>query len=262
MTRFIPFSRDRGFLRPPDVKDWLPSYDVAHLVVAAVDRVPLGAFAVRPVPVGKARYHPHLLLALLISCYANGIVSSRRIERATHHDLGVRDAAAHLHPDHIAAFRRANRAEAANAEGQPHPQVLRAEIAWRDALKARLDAACARPEDQARAEAEAALEGQKIELLLAIGRTQPHRAYDFRPPPDPKLPRRITEPWRLAMRAKMETEDAKRLCERRQKAAEPVFGTIKTALGFTRFHLRGLANAAAWTLIALAHNLHRLHQAA
>ena len=43
MTQFIPFSRDQAFLLPPDAKDWLPADDVAHVVVAAVDRVPLGA---------------------------------------------------------------------------------------------------------------------------------------------------------------------------------------------------------------------------
>ena len=50
------------------------------------------------------------MLALLIYCYANGIFSSRRIERATHRDIGVRFIAANLHPDHdtIARFRREN----------------------------------------------------------------------------------------------------------------------------------------------------------
>jgi hypothetical protein len=57
---------------------------------------------------------PRYVFADLVSIYsyANGIFSSRRIERATHRDLGVRYVAANLHPDHdtIAAFRRANRA--------------------------------------------------------------------------------------------------------------------------------------------------------
>lgn len=444
MTQFIPFSRDQAFLLPPDAKDWLPADDVAHFVVAAVERVPLGAFAVRPVPGGKAQYHPRLLLALLIYAYANGIFSSRRIERATHRDIGVRYVAANLHPDHdtIAAFRRANRAafeaaflqvlllaresgllrlgtvaidgtkldanaskirsvrydrakelrarlaadiaeltaraEAADAEGQPDPQALPAEIARREALKAKLDAACARLEEQALAEADAArpdyeakraayeakkgrrgrppkppeddppptrqsnltdpdstlmrrsdaheyrqaynaqavvcaegsqlilattvvatpadapsfastilgmepgiglprtvladtgfasaeavaaLQAQKIEPLVAIGRTQPHRPYDFRPPPQPKATRRITAPWRLTMLAKLQTEDAKARYARRKQTVEPVFGIIKSAIGFTRFHLRGLANAAAeWSLIALAYNCRRLHR--
>jgi transposase len=217
MTQFIPFSRDQAFLLPPDAKDWLPPDDVAYFVVAAVDRVPFGTFAVRPIPGGKAQYHPRLLLALLIYAYANGIFSSRRIERATHRDLGVRYVAAnlHLHPrqDTVAAFRRANRvafeaaflqvlliargarllrlgtvatcgtkfdanaskihsvrydrakqlraklaayitelaahAEGADAEAQPDPQALPAEIARREALKAELHAACTRLEEQA-----------------------------------------------------------------------------------------------------------------
>src|SRR3546814_17976526 len=50
------------------------------------------------------------MLALLIYCYANGIFSSRRIERATHRDVAVRFVAADQHPDHdtIASFRREN----------------------------------------------------------------------------------------------------------------------------------------------------------
>jgi transposase len=52
------------------------------------------------------------MLTLLIYSYANGIFSSRRIERATYRDIGVRFVAANLHPDHdtIAAFRRSNKA--------------------------------------------------------------------------------------------------------------------------------------------------------
>ena len=51
-----------------------------------------------------------MMLALLIYCYANGIFSSRRIERATHRDIAVRFLTGDTHPDHdtIAAFRREN----------------------------------------------------------------------------------------------------------------------------------------------------------
>jgi hypothetical protein len=63
-----------------------------------------------------------MMLALLIYCYANGIFSSRRIERATHRDIGVRFVAANQHPDHdtIATFRRENFA----AVGESFLQVL------------------------------------------------------------------------------------------------------------------------------------------
>jgi hypothetical protein len=110
-------------------------------------------------------------------------------------------------------------------------------------------------------DAVAALEAHKIEPPVAIGRTQPHRPYDFRPPPDPEAPRRIRKPWRPKMQAKPETPDAKAPYALRKQTVEPVFGIIKAALGFTRFHLRGIANAAAeWTLIALAYNCRRLHR--
>jgi hypothetical protein len=41
------------FLLPPDVKDWIPEDDIAHFIVAAVERVRLGAFRTNPQPGGK-----------------------------------------------------------------------------------------------------------------------------------------------------------------------------------------------------------------
>jgi hypothetical protein len=110
-------------------------------------------------------------------------------------------------------------------------------------------------------EAVAELEARKIEPLVAIARTQPQRLYDFRPPPEPKPGRRIAEPWRIAMQAKLESENGKVRYKKRRQTVEPVFGIIKSAMGFTRFHLRGLGNVAAeWLLIALAYNCRRLHR--
>lgn len=103
------------------------------------------------------------------------------------------------------------------------------------------------------------LQARGIEPLVAIGRTQPHRPYDFRPPPKPKTVRRITEPWRIAMKAKLETKDAQDLYKKRKQTVEPVFGIIKAAMDFRRFRLRGLHHAAIeWTLTALAYNCRRI----
>ena len=112
MSSFIPFSRDRAFLLPPDLKAWVPDDDLAHFIVAAVERVPMTSFRTGSQPGGKPQYHPQLMLALLVYSYANGIFSSRRIERATYRDIAVRFVAANLHPDHdtIAIFRRTNKA--------------------------------------------------------------------------------------------------------------------------------------------------------
>ena len=108
MTNYVPFERDQPFLLPPDLKDWLPEDDVARFIVAAADRVRLGAFRINPQAGGKPQYHPRLMLALLIYSYANGVFSSRRVERSTYRDIGARFIAANPHPDHdtIAAFRK------------------------------------------------------------------------------------------------------------------------------------------------------------
>ncbi len=122
MSRFVDWERDQAFLLPPDLRDWIPEDDLAHFVIEAVERVEMGAFKVNHRGSGSAQYHPRMMLALLIYCYANGIFSSRRIERATHRDIGVRFVAANQHPDHdtIATFRRENFA----AVGESFLQVL------------------------------------------------------------------------------------------------------------------------------------------
>ena len=65
------------------------------------------------------------------------------------------------------------------------------------------------------------LQAHGVEPFVATGRTQPHRPCDFRPPPPPKAPRRITQPWRIAMKAKLETEDAKALYKKRKQILRP-----------------------------------------
>jgi transposase len=58
MSNYVPFDRDQSFLLPPDLKAWLPEDDLAHFVLAAVERVPLGSFAVAGRTGGKPQYHP------------------------------------------------------------------------------------------------------------------------------------------------------------------------------------------------------------
>ena len=128
MTQFVPFSRDQAFLPPPDAKDRRRAADVAHVVVAAMERVPLGA----------------------VGCTAP-------------------------------------------TTSAPHP-------------------------------------------------------------------RRITEPLRVAMQARLESPAVRDRYARRKKTVERVCGIIRSALGFTRLHLRSLARVTAeWTVIALAYNRRRLH---
>jgi len=97
-------------LLPPDLRDWIPEDDLVHFVIEAVEQMPATSFRVNHRGTGSAQYSPRMMLALLVYCYSNGIFSSRRIERATYRDIGVRYLTADTHPDHdtICTFRREN----------------------------------------------------------------------------------------------------------------------------------------------------------
>ncbi len=112
MSKFVPCDRSQPFLLPPDLREWLPDDDVAHLIIAAVDRVDIRHFKVNERGTGSAQYHPHVLLSLLIYGYAHGMMSSRKIERACYRDVAMRYIAANQQPDHdtICKFRRENAA--------------------------------------------------------------------------------------------------------------------------------------------------------
>jgi transposase len=64
-----------------------------------------------PNKVGNSEYHPQAMLKLLVYGYSYGIRSSRKLERATHHNLSFIWLTSGLKPDHktIAEFRRKNK---------------------------------------------------------------------------------------------------------------------------------------------------------
>jgi hypothetical protein len=64
------------------------------------------------------------------------------------------------------------------------------------------------------------------------------------------------------MARKLATKAGKAVYALRKKIVEPVFGQIKEVRGFRRFLLRGLAKVRGeWGLIALTHNLLKIHRA-
>lgn len=108
--RFKNIDRNTPMLLPPDLRDWVAEDDMVHFVIEAVERLPLSCFHVNHKGTGDQQLPPHMMLALLIYCYANGVFSSRRIERATYRDVAVRYLTGDTHPDHdtICSFRRKN----------------------------------------------------------------------------------------------------------------------------------------------------------
>ncbi len=110
MKNFIQADRNQPLLLPIDLREWVPADDMVHFVLEAVEQVPLDRFQVNVRGSGSKQYHPRMMLALLIYCYANGVFGSRRIEAATYRDIAVRYLCADTHPDHdtICKFRREN----------------------------------------------------------------------------------------------------------------------------------------------------------
>jgi len=106
--RFKTIDRNTPLLLPPDLRDWVAQDDLLHFVIHAAEQLPLSAFAVDSKDCGDEQYPPPMMLALLIDCYANGIFSSRRIERATDRNIwrGDLTAKTHLDQDTIPAHRR------------------------------------------------------------------------------------------------------------------------------------------------------------
>ena len=109
-TRFVNVDRNTPMLLPPDLREWIPEDDMVHFVIEAVAGMNLTTLQINRRGSGSEQYPPKMMLQLIIYCYANGIFSSRRIERATYRDVAVRFLTADTHPDHdtICTFRRVN----------------------------------------------------------------------------------------------------------------------------------------------------------
>jgi transposase len=95
-------------LLPPSLNEWLPERHLARFVVEVVNGLDLSAMVTSYRGTGSAGYHPALLLGLLVYRCATGVLSSRKLERATYDSVAFRFIAANDHPDHdtIATFRR------------------------------------------------------------------------------------------------------------------------------------------------------------
>ena len=97
----------------------------------------------------------------------------------------------------------------------------------------------------------------KIKPLIAVGRDEHH----------PDWRARFTEPAPLSgpashveqMKHALKTKAGRAAYALRKQTVEPVFGIIKSVMGFRQFLLRGLENVRnEWTLVCLAWNLKRM----
>jgi transposase len=102
-----------------------------------------------------------------------------------------------------------------------------------------------------------ACEAAGIEPLLAMGRDSHHPSLSERfagAPPAPENPTPVE-----AMAHRLQTPGGKKLYALRKCIPEPVFGIIKSVLGFRQFLLRGLEKVKGeWSLVTMAWNLKRM----
>ena len=62
-----------------------------------------------------------------------------------------------------------------------------------------------------------------------------------------------------AMSHRLQTPEGNKLYALRKQIREPVFGIIKSVMGFRQFLLRGLDNVQGeWTLVTMAWNMKRM----
>jgi transposase len=107
---YVPVVRDRLFLLPPDMREWLPEDHIAWFIIDAVEKIDTSALHKRHPNdgVGRRAYDPDMMLALLLYAYCTKTRSSRAIERLCKSDVAYRVVSADVQPDHstIAQFRK------------------------------------------------------------------------------------------------------------------------------------------------------------
>ena len=90
------------------LEEILPPNHLARFVVEVITQLDLGMIYAKYAPTGGQPIAPEILLGLLFYGYANGVFSSRKIEKATYENIPFRYIASGMHPDHdtIANFRK------------------------------------------------------------------------------------------------------------------------------------------------------------
>jgi transposase len=105
-------------------------------------------------------------------------------------------------------------------------------------------------------------EGQATGTIVyaAVEKKEHHRTVgnlEQKPEPDAPGPQASTSE---VMKHRLQTAQGRARYKLRQQTVEPVFGIIKSVLGFRQFLLRGLQKVELeWQLVCLAYNLKRLH---
>lgn len=111
-------NRNQLQLLPPSIEEYIALDDPVRVYDAFIEALDLEKLGLHldPHHVGNPAYHPKTMLKLLVYGYAYGIRSSRKLERATYHNLSFIWLTQGLKPDHktIAEFRKKNSSQLAD----------------------------------------------------------------------------------------------------------------------------------------------------
>jgi len=107
---FRPHEIDQLYLLPEDLRSWLSDDHLVYFIIDVVKQLDLKGIysSYSPKNGGGPAYHPAMMTSLLFYGYCTGMISSRKIEKATWENVAMRVLARNQHPDHdtIAYFRK------------------------------------------------------------------------------------------------------------------------------------------------------------
>src|SRR6202161_939100 len=90
---FFPDAINQTLMFPPTLHDWLPEGHLARFLVDVVSALDLSAIYKSYQEKdgrGQAAYAPEMMVRVLLYGYANGVYSSRKIEKRTYEDVAFR----------------------------------------------------------------------------------------------------------------------------------------------------------------------------
>jgi transposase len=167
--------REQLGLLPPSIEEYVGKEDAVRAYDAFVESLDLGGLGIEidEHQVGNSEYDPKAMLKLLVYGYSYGIKESRKLERATHHNLSFMWLMGGLKPDHktIAEFRRRNKTALSQVLKQCVRMCIKLDliagnVLFVDGTKIRANAGRGQSHDRAHYEKRLAELDERVEKLI------------------------------------------------------------------------------------------------
>lgn len=169
-------NRNQMKLLPQSIDEYIPHDDPVRAYDAFVEALDFNELGIEinPTKVGNSEYDPKAMLKLFVYGYSYGPKSSRKLERATYHNLSFIWLMGGLKPDHktIAGFRRKNKKAIQNVLKQCARMCIKLDLIagntlFVDGTKIRANAARSKTHDKAWYEKQLSEIDRRTEQLLA-----------------------------------------------------------------------------------------------